>query len=62
MVELSNSNGTLTLPVRGTDKLWALKSSLEIPLQHITEIRADPSVAHVSDPTASVEVVKAALA
>ena len=45
MVELSISNGALTLHVRGADKLWALKSSLEIPLQHITEIRADPSIA-----------------
>ena len=28
------------------DKLWALKSSLEIPLQHVAGIRAEPSVAH----------------
>ena len=32
--------------VRGADKLWALKNSLEIPLVHITEITADPSIAH----------------
>lgn len=31
--------------MRGTDKLWALKSSLEIPLVHIAGIRADPEVA-----------------
>jgi hypothetical protein len=31
--------------VRGADKLWALKSSLEIPLAHIVEIRADPASA-----------------
>ncbi len=46
MVHLSVSGGNLVLHVRGADKLWALKSSLEIPLAHIAEIRADPSVAH----------------
>ena len=46
MVDISISGGTLTLHVRGADKLWALKASLEIPLQHITGIRADPSIAH----------------
>ena len=46
MVDLSVSGGNLVLHIRGADKLWALKSSLEIPLVHIAEIRADPSVAH----------------
>ena len=46
LVDLSISNGTLELHVRGADKLWALKSSLEIPLIHIARIRADPSIAH----------------
>ncbi len=46
MVDLSIAGGNLELHVRGADKLWALKSSLEIPLQHIGGIRADPSVAH----------------
>jgi len=45
MVELYIADGTLHLHVRGMDALWALKSSLEIPLQHIAGIRADPSVA-----------------
>jgi len=45
MVDLSISDGNLTIHVRGADKLWALKSSLEIPLQHIAGIRADPSIA-----------------
>jgi hypothetical protein len=45
MVELSISNGTLTVQVRGADKLWALKSSLAIPVQHITAIRVDLSIA-----------------
>ncbi len=46
MVDLSIDGGNLVLHVRGADKLWAFKSSLEIPLQHIAGIRADPSVAH----------------
>ncbi len=46
MVELSIADGKLHLHVRGMDVLWALKSSLEIPLQHVAGIRADPSVAH----------------
>jgi hypothetical protein len=46
MVDLSISGGNLVLNVRGADKLWAFKSSLEIPLQHVAGIRADPSVAH----------------
>ena len=45
MVDLLVSGGTLALHVKGADKLWALKSSLEIPLQHIAGIRSDPSVA-----------------
>jgi hypothetical protein len=46
MVDLSISNGTLVLHVRGADQLWALKSSLEIPLQHVAGIRSDPAIAH----------------
>ncbi|MGA8309595.1 MAG: hypothetical protein WB755_06170 [Terriglobales bacterium] len=46
MVDLSVADGKLILHVRGADRLWAFKSSLEIPLAHIAEIRADPSVAH----------------
>ncbi|HET9182744.1 MAG TPA: hypothetical protein VFP59_11465 [Candidatus Angelobacter sp.] len=46
MVDISLADGKLILHVRGADKLWALKSSLEIPLQHIAGVRADPSAAH----------------
>lgn len=45
MVELNVGDGKLMLHVRGIDKLWAFKSSLEIPLEHIAGIRADTSVA-----------------
>jgi hypothetical protein len=46
MVDLNISDGKLVLHVRGADKLWALKSSLEIPLAHVAEIRADSAIAH----------------
>ena len=45
MVDLSVAEGKLTLHVRGSDKLWAFKSSLEIPLAHVGGVRADPEVA-----------------
>ena len=45
MVELSVADGRLVLQVKGADKLWALKSSLEIPLEHVSGIRADPKIA-----------------
>ncbi|MEO8726996.1 MAG: hypothetical protein ABI383_12850 [Acidobacteriaceae bacterium] len=45
MVELSISGDPLVLRVEGADKLWALKSSLEIPLRHIAGVRADPEIA-----------------
>lgn len=44
-MDLSIAEGKLTLHVRGADKLWALKSSLEIPLVHIAGVRADPETA-----------------
>ena len=45
MVDLSIAEGRLTLDVRGADKLWAFKSTLEIPLAHVASVRADPEVA-----------------
>jgi hypothetical protein len=44
-VDLSIAESKLTLHVRGADKLWAFKSSLEIPLVHIAGVRADPEIA-----------------
>ena len=46
MVQLDISDGKLHLHVMGMDKLWALKTSLEIPLRHIIAARADSSIAH----------------
>lgn len=45
MVDLSIFEDKLVLNVRGADKLWALKSSLEIPLQHVVSVRADAEIA-----------------
>ena len=45
MVDLSIAEDKLVLHVRGADQLWALKSTLEIPLRHVIGIRADPEVA-----------------
>jgi hypothetical protein len=45
MVELSIAEGKLALHVKGADKLWAFKSSLEIPLVHIARVYADPETA-----------------
>jgi hypothetical protein len=45
LVDLSVAESKLTLHVRGADKLWAFKSSLEIPLVHIASVRADPEIA-----------------
>jgi hypothetical protein len=45
LVDLSVAEGKLTLHVRGSDKLWAFKSVLEIPLVHVAGVRADPNAA-----------------
>ncbi|HTX41380.1 MAG TPA: hypothetical protein VMD25_06095 [Acidobacteriaceae bacterium] len=45
MVDVQVSEGKLVLHVRGADQLWALRSTLEIPLEHIAGARADPEVA-----------------
>jgi hypothetical protein len=42
MVEVSVNGDKLSLEVKGLDKLWALKSHLEIPLAHIKGVQANP--------------------
>ena len=44
MVDLSISNGALLVRAIGLNKLWAFKSSITVPLQHVVEIRQDPEV------------------
>jgi hypothetical protein len=46
MVQLRVESGKLVMHVLGADQLWALKSTLEIPVAHISGARADSSVAH----------------
>src|SRR4029077_17513802 len=45
MVRISINGDRVLLEVQGWDKLWALKSQLEFPLDHITEVRVDPEPA-----------------
>jgi hypothetical protein len=45
MVEITIVDGTARFDVQGWDKLWSLKSRLEIPLAHIRGCREDPGVA-----------------
>ena len=45
MVEISVAGDAAVFEVQGWDKLWSLKSRLEIPLMHIRGIRVDSDVA-----------------
>jgi hypothetical protein len=46
MVEVSLEGDMVVFNVKGLHKLWALKSRLEIPREHIRSVRHDPSVVH----------------
>ena len=45
MAEVELAENTLIVHVRGMDRLWALKSRLEIPLTHVVGAEVDPQVA-----------------
>ena len=45
MVKVSIDGDRVHFAVQGWDRLWALKSSLEIPLVHIRAVRIDTSAA-----------------
>jgi hypothetical protein len=45
MVEVTVRDGIAVFAVEGVDKLWALKSRLEIPLAHIRDVRLDAEAA-----------------
>lgn len=45
MVVISVQGSTVIFEVQGLDKLWALKSRLEIPVERIRGVRADPEIA-----------------
>jgi hypothetical protein len=44
MVRAEVIGDTLHLHVEGMDKVWAFKSELSIPLQHITGVRKDEEI------------------
>jgi hypothetical protein len=45
MVTVTVEGGRVRFEVEGWDKLWALRSHLEIPLEHILAVRVDPEAA-----------------
>ena len=45
MVSVSIEGDRVRFEVQGMDKLWAFKSQLEIPLDHLFAVRADPAPA-----------------
>jgi hypothetical protein len=45
MVKVSIAGDRVQFEVEGFDKLWALKSRLDIPLAHIKGVRVDPEAA-----------------
>lgn len=45
MVEITVEGDRVRFDVDGWDKMWSLKSRLEIPLAHITSARIDPEPA-----------------
>ena len=45
MVEVTVAGGAAVFEIEGLDKLWSLKSRLEIPLAHIKGVRLDPEIA-----------------
>jgi hypothetical protein len=45
VVEVELAKYALVVHVRGMDRLWALKSCLEIPLVHVVGAEIDPEIA-----------------
>jgi hypothetical protein len=45
MAHVELTSGSLLVHVDGMDRIWALKSQLEIPLQHVVKAEADPEIA-----------------
>jgi Bacterial PH domain len=45
MIDVSVQGDRVRFEVEGWDKLWALRSQLEIPLAHIKDVRTDPEAA-----------------
>ena len=45
MVTIITADDRIRFEVEGIDKMWALRSSLEIPVSHIRSVRVDPEAA-----------------
>jgi hypothetical protein len=45
MVEISLTSDYVHLEVKGLDKLWAFKSQLDIPIEHVRDVRHEPEAA-----------------
>jgi hypothetical protein len=45
VAEVELTENALIVYVRGIDRLWALKSRLEIPLSHVVGAEVDPQIA-----------------
>ncbi|MER5994304.1 hypothetical protein [Streptomyces viridosporus] len=45
LVSVDRARGLLTVEFQGLDKLWTLKSRLEIPLAHVRGATNDPGIA-----------------
>lgn len=45
MVDVQIAGDRVIFRVEGSDKLWALRSQLEIPVAHITGVQIDPEQA-----------------
>ena len=45
MVQIQAEGDRLVFEVHGWDKLWALRSRLEIPIEHVKGVRPDPAPA-----------------
>ena len=45
MARIEIADGRLSVIIEGLDKVWALKSRLDIPLEHVTGVAYDPAQA-----------------
>ena len=45
MTEIEITEDSLTVHVLGWDRLWALKSSIEVPLSRVASAEIDPEIA-----------------
>lgn len=46
MADLEIADNKLIVHIRGVDKFFALASRLEVPLEHISSVEANPAEAH----------------